>query len=89
MLDNENYNPYEKSEATNANVWETAVYVSQKMPKTMEFSSSLLKYVSDTAEGQVRTALLTSNQMSTAFAKIENQVNNAVKRVNKSVLKVE
>ena len=89
LLDNENYNPYEKSEATNANVWETAVYVSQKMTKTMEFSSSLLKYVSDTAEGQVRTALLTSNQMSTAFAKIENQVNNAVKRVNKSVLKVE
>lgn len=89
LLDNEKYNPYEKSEAQNANVWETAVYVSQKMPKTMEFSSSLLKYVSDTAEGQVRTALLTSKQMSTAFAKIENQVNNAVKRVNKSVLKVE
>lgn len=89
LLDNENYNPYEKSEAVNANVWETAVYVSQKMPKTMEFSSSLLKYVSDTAEGQVRTALLTSKQMSTAFAKIENQVDNAVKRVNKSVLKVE
>ena len=59
------------------------------MPKTMEYSSSLLKYVSDTAEGQVRTALLTANQMSTAFAKIENQVSNAVKRVNKSVLKVE
>lgn len=89
LLDNENYNPYEKSEAQNSNVWETAVYVSQKLPKTMEFSSSLLKYVSDTAEGQVRTTLLTSKQMSTAFAKIENQVANAVKRVNKSVLKVE
>ncbi|MBR4911126.1 MAG: extracellular solute-binding protein [Clostridia bacterium] len=89
LLDNENYNPYEKSEATNANVWETAVYVSQQLPKTMEFSSSLLKYVSDTAEGQVRTALITSKQISTAFAKIENQVDNAVKRVNKSVLKVE
>lgn len=77
-----------ESEAVNANVWETAKYVSMDLPKTFEFSSSLLLYVSDTAEAQVRTKLLTSKQMATAFSEIENQVSNAVNRVNKAVLKV-
>ncbi len=77
-----------ESEAVNANVWETAKFVSMDLPKTFEFSSSLLLYVSDTAEAQVRTKLLTSKQMSTAFSEIENQVSNAVNRVNKAVLKV-
>lgn len=86
LLDSEN--TFEKSEAVNNNVWETATYVSQKLPKTFEFSSSVLKYISDSAEAQVRTELLTAKQMSTAFAKIENQINNAVSRVNSSVLKV-
>ena len=88
LLDDDKYNMYEKSESANNNVWETAVYVSQELPKTLEFSSSLLKYVSDTAESQVRTALINSNQISTAFAQIENQISNSVNRVNKSVLKV-
>lgn len=77
-----------ESEAVNANVLETAKFVSMQLPKTFEFSSSLLLYVSDTAEAQVRTKLLTSKQMATAFSEIENQVSNAVNRVNKAVLKV-
>lgn len=81
-------NTFEKKEAVNNNVWETANYVSNKLPKTFEFSSSLLIYISNTAESQVRTELLTAKQISTAFARIENQVNNAVSRVNSSVLKV-
>lgn len=79
---------FAEEEAVNANVYETAKYVSMQLPKTFEFSSSLLLYVSDTAEAQVRTKLLTSKQMSTAFSEIENQVTNAVNRVNKAVLKV-
>ena len=86
LLDSEN--TFDKAEAVNANLWETATFVSQQLPKTFEFSSHILQYVSDTAESQVRTELVTSKQMSTAFAKIENQINNAVSRVNKSVLKV-
>lgn len=86
LLDNETN--FAESEAVNKNVWETATYVAMKLPKTFEFSSSLLMYVSDTAEAQVRTKLLTSKQMSTAFSEIENQVSNAVKRVNKAVLKI-
>ncbi len=81
-------NGFEKSEAINNNVWETAVYVSNKLPKTMECSSHLLKYVSDAAESQVRTYLLTEAQIATALKKCENQVTNAANRVNKSVLKV-
>lgn len=86
LLDNETN--FAESEAVNKNVWETATYVAMKLPKTFEFSSSLLLYVSETAEGQVRTKLLTSKQMSTAFSEIENQVSNAVNRVNKAVLKI-
>ena len=88
MLDYDNN--FSKVEAVNANVWETAVYVSNKLPKTFEFSSSLLLYVGETAEGSVRTHLVTAEkgQMATAFAKCENLVGNAVKRVNTAVLKV-
>ena len=88
LLDSEN--TFSKAEAVNANVWETAQYVSNKLPKTFEFSSSLLLYVGETAEGSVRTHLVTAEkgQMATAFAKCENLVGNAVERMNKAVLKV-
>ena len=86
LLDAENN--FAEEEAVNKNVWETATYVSQQLPKTFEFSSSLLLYISDTAEAQVRTKLFTSKQISTAFESIDNQVANAVKKVNRSVLKV-
>ena len=81
-------NSFEKDEAINNNVWETAVYVSNKLPKTMECSSNLLLYVGTSAEGSVRTFLLTEAQIATALKKCENQVTNAVNRVNKTVLKV-
>lgn len=84
----DNANTVERQEAVNDNVWETANFVSTKLPKTFEFSSSLLYFVSDQAESSVRNELVTAKQMSTAFARIENQINNAVKRVNKTVLKV-
>lgn len=88
MCDTENN--FSKAEAVNANVLETALYVSNKLPKTFEYSSSLLLYVGDAAEGSVRTYLVTAEkgQMATAFAKCENLVSNAVKRVNSAVLKV-
>lgn len=88
MLDYKNN--FSKAEAVNANVLETAIYVSNKLPKTFEFSSSLLLYVGETAEGSVRTHLVTAEkgQMTTAFAKCENLIGNAVKRVNTAVLKV-
>ena len=84
----DNSNTNEKAEAVNNNVWETANFVSNQLPKTFEFSSSLLYYVSNTAESSVRNDLVTAKQMSTAFAKVENQITNAVNRVNKTVLKV-
>ena len=88
LLDDKNN--FSKAEAVNANVWETAQFVSNKLPKTFEFSSSLLLYVGETAEGTVRTHLVKAEkgQMATAFAKCENLVSNAVKRVNSAVLKV-
>ena len=88
MLDSENN--FSKSEAVNSNVLETATYVSNQLPKTFEYSSSILLYVGEAAEGSVRTYLVTAEkgQMTTAFAKCENLVNNAVKRVNTAVLKV-
>ncbi len=81
-------NNFAEDEAVNANVLETAKYVSMQMPKTFEFSSSLLKFVSDTSESNVRTKLITAKQTATAFSQIENLVGNAVKKVNQSVLKV-
>ena len=88
LLDDQNN--FSKVEAVNDNVWETAQFVSNKLPKTFEFSSSLLLYVSESAEGSVRTHLVKAEkgQMASAFAKCENLVANAVKRVNKAVLKV-
>ncbi|MBO4734277.1 MAG: carbohydrate ABC transporter substrate-binding protein [Clostridia bacterium] len=86
----DNSNTNERAEAVSSDIWDTAVYVSNTMPKTFEFSSSLLYYVSTSAENQVRNDLVTAkaSQMSTAFAKVENQISNACARVNKAVLKV-
>jgi len=81
-------NSFEEAEALSKDIFDTAKYVSNTLPKTFEASSSLLLYVSESAEGSVRTFLLKEAQIATGLKKCENQINNAVNRVNKSVLKV-